>query len=299
VDHQAPTVIVQSGPIATHPMSDTTDEHHLGDFHPDFRPEDEAASAFGPTAAMDAVSEDELLDLGALRGEPRGAIGSGAYASLSMTPEAAAVAAKEEHERRLTPTLLKIFARRRGEIRLSLDQLARLSGIRMDVLEAIDRARPGTSITYDQVVVLSRVLGVPVDQLPGLRKRETRSHLGVALAELERTMLAAPLLRFQGDSGERYGGDVERATASKSFTVRVEDDSLEPSFVRGSLLGFMNGVRPRPGGVLLLRHRRSALLAMRRHEPPSYLGLVAWQPAYVVGGEWHLVGSLEVMLPPR
>jgi len=269
-----------------------TDEHELGDFHPDHATDEDTAA--DTEAAMPAVIvDDELLDLGSLGASDASPLDSGAYAALSVDGDAS------PDERRLTPTLLKIFSRRRQQIRLSLDQLARLSGISLANLEAIEQGKPGTSITYDQMVVLSRVLGVGVDQLPGLRRRETRSHLGVVLAELERSMLGAPLLRFEGRHGERYGGDVERAASSKSFTVRVEDESLEPAVMRGALLGFMSGVRPRPGGVLLLRHRRSALLALRRHEPPSYVGLVPWQPGYVVGGEWHLVGSLEVVLPPR
>jgi hypothetical protein len=283
VDHQALTAIKG----ATAP---DTDEQDLGELHPEFG-EDTDVGTGDTAAAMPTVrAEDEaLLDLGSLNKTTLDA--SSSHQSVE--------GGGAEQGRRLTPTLLKIFARRRQQIRLSLDQLSRLSGISLPNLEALDQGMPGTSITYDQTVVLSRVLGVGVDQLPGLRKRENRSHLGEVVAELERTLLAAPLLRFEGRSGERYGGDVERAASSKAFTVRVEDESLEPALVRGTLLGFMGGAKPRPSGILLLRHRRSALLAMRRNEPPSYTGLVPWQPGYVVGGEWHLVGSLEVVLPPR
>ena len=207
---------------------------------------------------------------------------------------------REPLERRLTATLLKIFTRRREHIGLALEQLARLSGISLDQLRSFDHPRAGQTITYDQAVVLTRALGISPDGLPGLRRRETRAHLTVTLGELEAALLAAPLLRFEGKFGERYGGDVERAASSKVFTVRVDDDSLQPAFPRGSLLGFMNDAEPKEHGVLLLRHRRSSMLAMRRADPKAYLGLVEWQPSYVVGGgEWTVCGALVVTLPAR
>jgi transcriptional regulator with XRE-family HTH domain len=270
-----------------YPALTDTDETDLGDFHPDFGLA-EPTSVSLPAVLVD----DELLDTTT----PTPRLDSGEYAAISVEGEAPESA---EMERRLTPTLLKIFARRRQEIRLSLDQLARISGISLEQLAAFERERPGQAITYDQVVVLARVLGIGTEQLPGLRPRETRTHMGIVLAELERNMLSAPLLRFEGKNGERYGGDVERATSSKAFTVRIEDDSLEPILRRGMQLGFMSGTRTRAGHILLLRHRRSALLALRRNDKDSYVGLLPWQPSYVIGGEWHVVGSLEVVLPPR
>lgn len=275
-----------------------TDERDLGDFHPDFAGGDDTMSGGHTEMDLPAVmiEGEDLLDLGGLCAQKLES-----YDELVVEPSVSepASAEVESVERRLTPTLLKIFARKRQQIRLSLDQLSRLSGIALQHLEGFESPKPTQAITYDQTVVLARVLGVSLDELPGLRRKETRPHLGVVLAELERTMLGAPLLRFEGKHGERYGGDVERAASSKSFTVRIEDDSLEPVLPKGAILGFMSGVNPTEQGILLLRHRRSALLALRRNAPPSYVGLVHWQPAYVVGGEWHLVGSLEVILPPR
>ena len=273
-----------------------TDEQDLGEYLPNYSSFEENTDGGSPPAVM--VEDEALLDLGTLGTAPtRGELlDSGAYEALKV--DGARPNEAVSIDRRLTPTLLKIFHRRRQQIRLSLDQLERLSGIELATLEALDHGR-ARSISYDQVVVLARVLGIGTDQLPGLRPREARPHLAVVLADLEGALLAAPLLRFEGQHGERYGGDVERAISSKTFTVRIEDEALDPVMVRGSLLGFMSGVQPRAGGILLLRHRRSALLAMRRYEPPSYGGLVPWQPAYVIGGEWHVVGSLEVVLPPR
>ena len=268
-----------------------TDEQYLGEVHPDFVDETGAVTRL---EARPGLGDEELLDPPIdppLR--PR-TDAEYSYEELRIEPPGAVPV-----ERRLTPTLLRIFARRRRQIRLSLEQLARLSGISLELLVALDETRPGQTITFDQAVVLARVLGVPADELPGLRRREAPTHLGRVLAELERTMLSAPLLRFEGQHGERYGGDVERAASGKAFTVRIEDGTLDPALPRGSLLGFLTGTEPRRGGVVLLRHRRSALLAMRRNEPPSYLGVSPWQPSYVVGGEWHHLGCLEVVLPSR
>ncbi len=264
-----------------------TDEQDLGALH-GF--DDGATQTSLPTFAN--VELDESLFREA---EPIDPAAEGEYSGLSISSGAP----KSEEDRRLTLTLFKIFARRRVEINLSVDQLARLSGVALATLRAFEEGMPGQVITYDQAVVLARVLGVAPEELPGLRRRDERAHLGLTLSELERTLHAAPLLRFEGAHGERYGGDVERVAASKAFAVRVEDESLTPALPRGAMLGFMAGVRPRPGATLLLRHRRSALLAMRRHAPPAYVGLATWQPSYVIGGEWHVIGSLEVILPPR
>ena len=243
----------------------------------DFEPEDTSHGMSTHRQLATAGDDDELLD------DP---IASDAPRSTGT-------------DRRLTPTLLRVFARKRKQIGVSLEQVARLSGITKADLERYEDDAVATSITYDQVVVLARVLGVSADELPGLRPREERFPLGLTLAELERSLLGAPLLRFEGASGERYGGDVERAAASKAFTLRVDDDSLAPAMIRGSLLGFMSGTRVRPGSVVLLRHRRSSLMAMRRIDLTLYRGILPWQPSYPVGGEWQVAGSLEVTLPPR
>ncbi len=202
-------------------------------------------------------------------------------------------------ERRLTSTLLRIFSRRRLQIRLSTEQLSRLSGISVEQLATLENPRPGQTLSYEHAIVLARALGVSSDEMPGLRRRDQRAHLSVTLSDLERAMIASPLLRFEGKHGERYGGDVERAASSKAYTDRIEDDSLVPSFSRGSMLAFLSGTRPKVGSTLLLRHLRSSILALRRYEPPAYAGVASWQPGYVAGGEWHVVGCLEAMLPPR
>ncbi|MEO6953845.1 MAG: helix-turn-helix transcriptional regulator, partial [Polyangia bacterium] len=51
-------------------------------------------------------------------------------------------------DRRLTPTLLRVFARRRKQIGVSLDQVARLSGISTAELVRYEDEAVPTSITY-------------------------------------------------------------------------------------------------------------------------------------------------------
>jgi hypothetical protein len=63
-------------------------------------------------------------------------------------------------ERRLTSTLLRIFSRRRLQIRLSTEQLSRLSGISVAQLATLEGARPGQTLSYEHAIVLARALGV-------------------------------------------------------------------------------------------------------------------------------------------
>ena len=90
----------------------------------------------------------------------------------------------------------------------------------------------------------------------------------------------------------------ERVATTPAFAVRVGDGSLGEAWPRGTLLGFIADDKPQIGDVVLLRHRKSRLLALRRFAPPSYLGVASWQPAYVcTGGEWIAVGRLRAVLP--
>ncbi len=153
-------------------------------------------------------------------------------------------------------------------------------------------------LIYDHAVVIARVLGVRPQDMPGLRMRDAKDEVAPALDELERALLAGPQLVFEGKSGERFGGDLERVATTPAFAVRVGDGSLGDAWPRGTVLGFVADDKPQIGDVVLLRHRKSRLLALRRFAPPSYTGLVAWQPAYVCsGGEWIAVGRLRAILP--
>jgi transcriptional regulator with XRE-family HTH domain len=208
--------------------------------------------------------------------------------------------------RRLSPTLMRIFQRRRQAIGLSLDQTSKLSGIAEADLSWLQQDGVEHRLTYDHAIVLARVLGVPASEMPGLRPRDRRLDLATALGELERVVLSGPLLRFEGRGGERFGGDVERVASAPSFAVRIDDSSLGDAWPKGTVIGFQRDAQPEPAGgsLALLRHRRSALIALRRVAEEGYVGLAPWQPAYprtaaglVEGGEWLVIGVGVVVLP--
>jgi hypothetical protein len=204
---------------------------------------------------------------------------------------------KPSSSRRLSPTLMKIFQRRREQIGLSLKQVADLSGIALEDLARFEATQGNARLFYDHVVVLARVLGLKPHDLPGMRARDSRDPVKEAIEELERALRGGPRLTFEGQKGERFGGDVDRVVTSPSFGVTIGDSTLEPTFAKGVLLGFLTEFAPKPGEVVLVRHRRSKLLALRRNLPPQLAGLAAWQPAYVGGGEWIAVGQLQIVLP--
>jgi transcriptional regulator with XRE-family HTH domain len=202
---------------------------------------------------------------------------------------------------RLSPTVLKIFQRKREQIGLSLEQLSKISGISLAELKRMDLADPDYRLTYDHAVVLARVLGIGPQEMPGLRARPTKDGPAERLDQIQSWLLSGPVVIFEGASGERFGGDVERVTVTPSFAVKVGDASLGDPWGPGMVLGFVacgGDVQPRAGDVVLLRHRRSKTLALRRLMPPAFVGLAPWQPSYVASsGEWLAVGRLGVILP--
>ncbi len=201
--------------------------------------------------------------------------------------------------RRLSPTLMKIFQRRREQIGLSIKQLAQLSGVEQEELERFEATSGQHRLVYDHAVVLARALGLKASELPGLRGREPKDDLRAHIDELHRALCAGPLITFEGKEGERFGGDVDRVVTTPAFTIKLGDASLGEGWPAGALLGFGWRVSPRRDDVVLLRHRKSKLLALRRMTPPRFVGLASWQPAYpaTTGAEWLAMGRLQVILP--
>jgi transcriptional regulator with XRE-family HTH domain len=206
---------------------------------------------------------------------------------------------KPSSSRRLSPTLAKIFQRRREQIGLSILQLAKLSGVEQAELERFENTQGQHRLVYDHAVVIARVLGLKAQDLPGLRMKASRDQLREHIDELHRALVSGPMLTFEGRNGERFGGDIERVITTPAFTIKLGDPSLGEGWPGGALLGFLADAAPQAGDVVLIRHKKSKLLALRRYVPPSFLGLATWQPSYRSGAgtEWLAVGRLQVMLP--
>jgi transcriptional regulator with XRE-family HTH domain len=197
---------------------------------------------------------------------------------------------------RISTTLAKIFQRRREEIGLTIEQVSKLSGINAQVVKGYEAAGGPDRLLYDHAVILARVLGVRPQEMPGLRPRESKDDVGGLIGELARAVMQGPLITFEGRNGERFGGDLDRLQTAPAFALQIGDSSLGDAWPKGSLLSFI-AEQPMPGDVTLLRHRRSKLLALRRLTPPTYNGLMPWQPAYVAAGEWMAVGRVQMVLP--
>ncbi len=205
---------------------------------------------------------------------------------------------KPSSSRRLSPTLMKIFQRKREQIGLSIAQVARLAGIDAEEYLRFEGTNGQHRLLYDHAVILARVLGVRPQDMPGLRGSEKKDEVAARANELEQALRSGPQLVFEGKSGERFGGDLDRVVTTPAFALTIGDDSLGEVFPRGSLLGFVADPSTRPRDVVLLRHRKSKLLALRRYLPPAYGGVQPWQPSYVVAsGEWLCIARMQVMLP--
>ena len=205
---------------------------------------------------------------------------------------------KPSSSRRLSPTLMRIFQRKREQIGLSIAQLAKLTGIDVEELTRFEGTNGQHRLVYDYAVLVARVLGIAPKDLPGLRSaKESRDAVGSALGSLSTTLCAGPLLTFEGKAGERFGGDLERVGTTPHFGVKLGDASLGEAWPRGALLGFLMDASPSPGDVVLLRHKKTKQLAMRRAAAQAWAPLAAWQPPFSLGGDWVPVARLQVVLP--
>lgn len=204
--------------------------------------------------------------------------------------------------RRLSITLIGLFKRKRKKIGLTLEQLASLSGIDVEILTRMeanpDAARSDHRLLYDHAVVLARALGLSPSEMPGLRSASRAEEQDAPLRALQKQLLAAPLLLFEGRSGECYHGASDRLATSDHFTIKIGDSSLEPMFAHGALLGFSSTTPGKDGDLVLLRSLTIGDLALRRVDGGVLTGLSPWMPALVHDRkEWHPLGRLEVVLP--
>jgi len=205
---------------------------------------------------------------------------------------------KPSSSRRLSPTLMRIFQRKREQIGLSLAQVAKLTGIDVEELTRFEGTNGQHRLVYDHAVLLARVLGISPKDMPGLRSvKEPRDAVGAALGALQTTLCSGPMLTFEGKAGERFGGDLERVGTTPHFAVRIGDSSLGEGLPRGTLLGFVMIATPTVGDLVLLRHKRTKQMAMRRATEKAWAPLAAWQPPFPVGGDWVPVARLQVVLP--
>jgi transcriptional regulator with XRE-family HTH domain len=205
---------------------------------------------------------------------------------------------KPSSSRRLSPTLMRIFQRKREQIGLSIAQVAKLTGIDIEELTRFEGTNGQHRLVYDYAVLVARVLGIAPKDLPGLRSaKESRDAVGGALGTLSTTLCSGPLLTFEGKSGERFGGDLERVGTTPHFGVKIGDATLGDNWPRGALLGFLMDASPAAGDVVLVRHRKTKQLALRRATAKAWAPLAAWQPSFPVGGDWLPVARLQVVLP--
>lgn len=205
---------------------------------------------------------------------------------------------KPSSSRRLSPTLMRIFQRKREAIGLSIAQVAKLTGIDEEELLRFEGTNGQHRLNYDHAVLLARVLGIRPTEMPGLRStKEAKDPVGAALGALSTALASGPLLTFEGKAGERFGGDLERVGTTPHFALKLGDSSLGDGWPKGALLAFIVDAAPQPGDVVLVRSKRQKTLALRRATGSAFAPLAPWQPSYPAGGDWVPVARLQAVLP--
>jgi transcriptional regulator with XRE-family HTH domain len=205
---------------------------------------------------------------------------------------------KPSSSRRLSPTLMKIFQRKREQIGLSIAQLAKLTGIDEEELMRFEGTNGAHRLNYDHAVLLARVLGVRPQDMPGLRSaKDAKDAVGSSLGALATALVSGPLVTFEGKAGERFGGDLERIGTTPHFGIKLGDGSLGDGWPKGALLGFVVDAAPQPGDVVLVRNKRGKMLALRRATGNAWAPVAPWQPSYPTGGDWIPLARLQVVIP--
>lgn len=205
---------------------------------------------------------------------------------------------KPSSSRRLSPTLMRVFQRRREQIGLSLEQLAKLTGIDLQELLRFEGTNGNHRLVYDHAVLVAKVLGVRPEDMPGMRQREHRDPILAGVTALTTTLLAGPMLTFEGKQGERFGGDHASVGSTPHFSVRLADSTLTDVWPKGSILCFVADLQPKVADVAMLRHKKTKQLAIRRVTPKVYAPICVWQIAFESPSpEWSPVARLQVVLP--
>jgi hypothetical protein len=205
---------------------------------------------------------------------------------------------KPSSSRRLSPTLMRIFQRKREQIGLSITQLAKLTGIEEAELMRFEGTNGQHRLVYDHAVLVARVLGIRPQDMPGLRSsKDPKDAVGAALGSLTTSLVSGPTLTFEGKTGERFGGDLERLGTTPHFAIKLGDGSLGEAWPKGTLMAFIMDSSPQPGDVVLVRNRRGKQLGLRRASGQAWVPLAPWQPSYPTGGDWVPVARLQAILP--
>jgi SOS-response transcriptional repressor LexA len=220
-------------------------------------------------------------------------------ASMQDVTQDVAQGVAEPLSRRLSPTLARICKRRRTAIGLSLHQLSVVSGIDEALLAEFEEAEGASGISYDHAIVLRRVLGILAGEMPGMRPREILPDSETMLGQFAQSLLSGPLIAFDRQVGERFVGDFERAVTAPLFSVRIDDDSLEPDVRKGTLIAIRPGTEAEKGDLVLIRHRRDTIHGLRRFSTSHFVGLAAWQSNHPVDENWRIIGRAAAFLLPR
>ena len=137
----------------------------------------------------------------------------------------------------------------------------------------------------------------PAGAALGARSRATPS--ARRSARLSTTLCSGPLLTFEGKSGERFGGDLERVGTTPHFGVKLGDGIARRRTGRAARCSASCMDATPTAGDVVLGAPQARPSSWRCAARPARRGR-RWprgSPSFPVGGDWVPVARLQVVLP--
>lgn len=198
---------------------------------------------------------------------------------------------------RLALILGRVIKRRREAIHLTLAQVASMTNISQTQLAGYEA---GSKTPYDHAILLARLLGIRLDDLPGLRASSTTPLLA-AIEETRRRAGETMRFAYTCERGEKLLGATDTLTGLSEFIVEIDDSSIA-GYPRGTMLGFLRerGTPPRlDPGLVVAQHRRSRLTVLRLVRGDVLVGLAKHVPCYQFERDaWDILGHLVLVVFP-
>lgn len=200
---------------------------------------------------------------------------------------------------RIALQLARVLKRKREEIRISLPQVAALSGIAAPRLAGYEA---DGKVPFDHVLVLARILGVAHGDLPGMRS-SGESPVGRSISTVKQALAETLRLTYRGAGRDELAGSLDAVQGAPEFAVEIVDDGVG-ELRRGSLLAFVRergavtaGAAALQHAIVVANHLRSGILSLRRLQGDLLVGLSPDAPSYHIDpGEWDLCGRMVMIL---
>lgn len=137
----------------------------------------------------------------------------------------------------------------REDRQISQRELSRLTGIEQATLSRIEKG--DMTLISPHVEKLSKALGIPISKLLGITSNISPANIGskrVPILTYEQAASFRPAREFVEDDEVRDFVPIDLPHSTNSFALRIEDDSMEPTFNVGDVIVVDPDINPiKPG----------------------------------------------------